>query len=275
MNTVAQAAALEKMIFRNTNCQLGRNISVTPANSTNRHLAYGRIILKAAVSVVSFDNGERETGLICLSGSATVQVGAQRYPLGEHDAIYIPRDSQIEISTKAEVDLVELSADVEARYPLQLVSYAEISKDPSLKFTAGAPGQRRHLNILLGKNVEAGRLVAGFTNSDPGNWTSWPPHEHGAMLEEMYIYIDMPAPAFGLQLVYNNTEYPETVIPVREGDAVLMPSGYHPNVSVPGHSIAFVWAMAAHREKLDRQFGVVKVQAEFSQAGSGLEASRK
>jgi 5-deoxy-glucuronate isomerase len=275
MNTPAQAAALEKMVFRNTHCKLGRNISVTPANSTNRHLAYGRIILKAAISEVSFANGERETGLICLSGSATVQVGAPRYQLGEHDAIYIPRDSQIAVSTNAEVDLVELSADVEGRYPLQLVSYAEISKDPSLKFTAGAPGQRRHLNILLGKNVEAGRLVAGFTNSEPGNWTSWPPHEHGAMLEEMYIYIDMPAPAFGLQLVYNNTEYPEMVIPVREGDAVLMPSGYHPNVSVPGHSIGFVWAMAAHREKLDRQFGVVKVQAEFSQAGSGLEASRK
>jgi len=35
-------------------------------------------------------------------------------------------------------------------------------------------------------------------------------------------------PAFGLQLVYNDREYPELVVPVRDGDAVLMPSGYHP-----------------------------------------------
>jgi 5-deoxy-glucuronate isomerase len=144
-----------------------------------------------------------------------------------------------------------------------------------MKFTAGSPGQMRNLNILLGKNVQAGRLLAGFTVSEPGNWTSWPPHEHAAMLEEMYVYFDMPAPAFGLQLVYNDTEYPEMVTPVRQGDAVLMPSGYHPNVSVPGHRICFLWAMAAHREVADRQFGVVNVQAGFGQAGSGLDASRK
>jgi 5-deoxy-glucuronate isomerase len=123
--------------------------------------------------------------------------------------------------------------------------------------------------------VEAGRLVAGFTYSDPGNWTSWPPHEHAKMLEEMYVYFDMPEPAFGIQLVYNNTQYPELVTVVRDGDAVLMPSGYHPNVSVPGHRIAFLWAMAAHQEVADRQFGVVNIQPGFGQGGSGLEAGRK
>jgi len=123
--------------------------------------------------------------------------------------------------------------------------------------------------------LDAGRILLGFTRSLPGNWTSWPPHEHTTILEEMYIYFDMPAPAFGLQLVYDNTEYPEMVVPVREGDAVLMPSGYHPNVSVPGHRICFIWAMAAHREKVDRQFGLVNVQPGFGQGGSGLEASRR
>jgi len=32
--------------------------------------------------------------------------------------------------------------------------------------------------------------------------------------------------------------------------------------------------MAAHREKVERLFGVVNVQPGFDQAGSGLEASR-
>lgn len=61
---------------------------------------------------------------------------------------------------------------------------------------------------------------------------------------------------------------------VRDGDAVLMPSGFHPNVSVPGHRISFLWAMAAHREVEDRQFGVVNVQRGFDQGGTGLEAGR-
>jgi 5-deoxy-glucuronate isomerase len=269
------ASPLEKMVFRSTNAKMGRHISVTPQNSTMRHLAYGRIRLDSTTPSVSFANGDRETGLILLSGKATVRTDGKEFELGQYDAIYIPRDSKIEVSTKSEVDIAEFSSDVEGKYPVQVVRYAETSKDAGLKFSAGGPGSSRQLNMLIAKNVEAGRLVAGFTHSDPGNWTSWPPHEHAKMLEEMYVYFDMPEPAYGIQLVYNNTEYPELVTVVRDGDAVLMPSGYHPNVSVPGHRIAFLWAMAAHREVEDRQFGVVNIQPGFQQGGSGLEVGRK
>ena len=95
------------------------------------------------------------------------------------------------------------------------------------------------------------------------------------MLEEAYLYIDMPDPGWGLQLVYNDPRNPELVAVVREGDVVLMPQGYHPNVSAPGGTINFLWMMAAIREGDDRQFGVVNVQPEYAQGGSGLEASRK
>jgi 5-deoxy-glucuronate isomerase len=129
--------------------------------------------------------------------------------------------------------------------------------------------------MLLAKNVKAGRLLAGFTISEPGNWTSWPPHEHAKMLEKLYVYFKMPPPAYAIQLVYDNTEYPELLTVVREGDAVLMPSGFHPNVSVPGHPICFLWAMAAHRESEDRQFGVVNLQRGFDHEFSGLETGQK
>lgn len=84
----------------------------------------------------------------------------------------------------------------------------------------------------------------------------------------------MPHPGYGIQLVYNDTEYPELVKVVRDGDAVLMPSGYHPNVSVFGHRIAFLW-VAAHQEVEDRQFDVVNIQPGFGQSDSGLEAGCK
>jgi 5-deoxy-glucuronate isomerase len=263
------------MIFRGTNAHTGRNISVTPGNSANRHLCYGRIILRDDVKSVSFNNGGMETALIVLSGHASFAVNDQKIELGQYDGIYIPRDAAIRIASDGQADIAEFSAAVDGHYPLQIVRYAEVAKDPALKFTAGGPGQQRSLNLVFGRNVQAGRLMAGFTISEPGNWTSWPPHEHTAMLEEMYVYFDMPEPAFGIQMVYNDTQYPELVTVVRDGDAVLMPGGYHPNVSVPGHRISFLWAMAAHREKEDRQYGVVNVQPGFGAGGSGLEASRK
>lgn len=267
--------SVEKMVFRKTNAQTGRHVVVTPKNSTMRHLSYGRIILNSSKPHVSFSNGKQETGLICLAGNAVVKTGGREFEVGQYDSIYITRDSAIEVATKSSADFAEFSAEVNGKYPLKFVRYAEVAKDPGLKFAAGTPGSRRELNMLLAKNVEAGRLIAGFTTSEPGNWTSWPPHEHAKMLEEMYVYFDMPEPAYGIQLVYNDTQYPELVVPVRDGDAVLMPSGYHPNVSVPGHRIAFLWAMAAHTEVEDRQFGVVNVQAGFEQGSSGLEAGRK
>jgi 5-deoxy-glucuronate isomerase len=274
MSTQGQAP-FEKMVFRKTNTQLGRHISVSPANSTMRHLAYGRIILNASVPQVAFSSGGHETALVCLSGAAEVTVGTQKFQLGQYDAIYAPRDSHIEVKTKSHLDIAEFYSDVEHDYPVQFISYQQTSKDPTLRFNTGGPANTRDLNILIGKNVNAGRLLVGFTFSEPGNWTSWPPHEHAKMLEEMYVYFDMPEPAYGLQLVYNNTEYPELVTAVRDGDVVLMPSGYHPNISVPGHRIAFLWAMAAHREVEDRQFGVVNIQPGFQAGGSGLEEARK
>ena len=83
------------------------------------------------------------------------------------------------------------------------------------------------------------------------------------------MYIDMPAPAFGVQLVYTNKTDPEVATIVREGDVVLMPAGYHPNVAAPGGQINFLWMMAANREDDDRLFGVVNVQPEFAATGSG------
>jgi len=104
-----------------------------------RHLAYGRIILNAAAPAESFSTGERETGLIVLSGNATVTDDR----------------GQRGITGTERRDL------------------------HSTRFFSESLGK---LHMLLAKNVEAGRLVAGFTISEPGDWTSWPPHEHAKML---------------------------------------------------------------------------------------------
>lgn len=267
--------ATGRLIFRATNREKGRHISITPENSAMKHLVYGRIILDKEKPGVAFSTGRLETGLICLSGACTIKAGGQTNQLERYDSIYLPRETDVEIATKDSVDLVEGSAEVETKYPLQVVRYKDVEKDGSLKFKTGGPATTRTVNITLGKNVEAGRILAGFTTSEPGHWTSWPPHEHASILEELYVYYDMPAPAFGVQFVYTNPDEPEFVGIVHDGDAVIMPKGFHPNVSVPGHPINFVWMMAAHREVEDRQFGVVTVQPGFDQGGSGLEASRK
>ena len=251
----------------------GRRTAVAPGATAARYLHYGRITLAAGDEPIKFNSNDHEIGLICLKGNATVTAGGERFSLDQYDAVYVSRDSEIEVGPGANgCDLAEVSAPVEKRYPTKFVSYKEVRQNPKLHLIAGKPPAERDLNVLIGANVEAGRIMAGVTFSTPGNWTSWPPHEHSKLLEEAYLFIDMPAPSFGVQFVYTDPEKPELVQVVREGDCVLMPQGYHPNVAAPGGQINFLWMMAAIREGEDRLYGVVNVQPEYAGGGSGLEA---
>ena len=275
MEITNQPITAESCVVRNTNSRKGRTRSIAPGATSARHLHYGRIILDAGDEPIRLSTAEHETSLICLKGGATVSVEGGAFKLGLYDSLYIPRDSEVEVAAGVEgCDIAEVSSPVANRYPVQLVRFADVQNDSTLHFKAGGSTAEREVNILIGKNVEAGRLLAGVTFSKPGNWTSWPPHEHAAMLEEAYLYVDMPAPGWGIQLVYTDPGAPELVAVVREGDCVLMPKGYHPNVAAPGGAINFLWMMAANREGEDRQFGVVNVQPEYAAGGSGLEASR-
>ena len=276
MNASPEPITARRCVVRDTAARPGRHLSVVPGKTAARHLHYGRIVLAAGSEPLCFSTEDRETGLLCLKGAATIEAQGESHSLVPYDGLYVPRDASVVVHPDSGgCDLAEIAAPVKNRHPVQLVRFAEVQKDPALHFRTGGPAAERDLNIVFGKNVEAGRILAGVTFSSPGNWTSWPPHEHAHMLEEAYLYIDMPAPGWGLQLVYTDPRDPELVTVVRDGDCVLMPQGYHPNVATPGSRINFVWMMAANREGEDRQFGVVNVQPDYAQGGSGLEAAHK
>ncbi len=276
IHTVSQCEpiAAETCVLRATHKSKGRIRFLAPGRSAVRYLHYGRIILDRGDQPVDFATGTHETGLIALGGSATVAAGGQSFALTRYDALYVPREHAVRVVPGGTgCDLAEISAPVTGQYPLQFVPFADVRRDPNLHFAAGSPNCERDLNIVIGKNVQAGRILAGVTFSKPGNWTSWPPHEHGRLLEEAYLYIDMPAPNWGLQMVFTDSEEPELVAKVGEGDVVVMPEGYHPNVAAPGSCINFLWMMAAHTEVADRQFGVVNVHPAYAAGGTGLEAA--
>ena len=270
---MTESITKDTCIVRNTASRKGRHFAVVPGQAATKYLHYGRIILDAGDAPVKFETKEKETGLICLKGSAEIRAGnpstslgaGQAFTLKRLDSLYVPRDASIEVKPGSSgCDLAEIAAPVDRAYPLQFVPYQSVQQDPGLHLNVGSATSKRQVDVLIGKNVEAGRILAGVTFSEPGNWTSWPPHEHAAMLEEAYLYIDMPAPSFGLQMVYTDAKEPELATIVREGDVVLMPQGYHPNVAAPGGSINFLWMMAAHRERDDRKYGVFNVQPEFA-----------
>lgn len=117
---------------------------------------------------------------------------------------------------------------------------------------------QREVFIMLGDKTPASRLLCGYTFGPDSGWTSWPPHEHAAMLEETYCYFDMPAPKMGYQITYleENGLYSDAVAhPVRSGNMVVFPCGYHPTVASPGTRNTYLWALVALRPE-DRVYGI-------------------
>src|ERR1044072_8747786 len=182
----------------------GRRTAGAPGATAARYLHNGRSTVAEGDPAIRLNSEDHEFGLICLNGKATVKVDGEVFALDRYDAVYVPRDSDIEVDAPEGCDLAEVSAPVAKRYPLKFVSYKEVRQNPKLHLIAGKPPAERDLNVLIGANVEAGRIMAGVTFSTPGNWTSWPPHEHSKLLEEAYLFIDMPAPSFGVQFVYTD-----------------------------------------------------------------------
>src|SRR5580704_8955362 len=150
-------------LVRGTANQQGRNVFIHPGNSSMRQVSYGGIRLGGDEKEVSFANEGQETGLICLTGSCEVLAGAETFTLRRDDAIYIPKGLSMTIQTASEVDLVECSAPVDGDYPLQFVSNEAVRKDEKLHFVSGTASAHREINIRVGSNIQAGRLVAGIT----------------------------------------------------------------------------------------------------------------
>jgi 5-deoxy-glucuronate isomerase len=251
-------------LFRQTHPVKGRKRLIDQSNTGLKFLRYGRIVFSGGEPPIAVDTKEEEIGLICLRGEGKVEVNGQGFGMKRYDALYLPRQTSAHLTSSEVFDLAECAAPVSQTYPVQFVPFDTVIKNPKLVNKAGFEPYARTIHTLIGEgNVQAGRILAGVTMSKEGNWTSWPPHDHSEVKEEIYLYVDMPEPNFAVHLNYWNFQEPEMVTIVREGDAVAIQKGFHYNVAAPGTVTTFLWMMAAIREKTDRVFTQVTVQPEF------------
>jgi 5-deoxy-glucuronate isomerase len=251
-------------LFRGTHQVQGRRRIIHQYNTGLEFLRYGRVVFGKGGGHVNIESADEEIGFICLGGSGGIQVEKDAFSLNKYDSLYLPIESRCTISSNGAFDLAEVAAPSSKKYPVQFVRFEEVKKNPDLVKQAGFEPYARALHTLIGeKNVQASRLLAGVTFSKDGNWTSWPPHDHSKEKEEIYLYIDMLHPNFGIHLNYTDFREMEMVVPVWEGDAVAIKKGFHYNVASPGTTIGFLWMMAAIREEKDRVFTQVTVQKEF------------
>lgn len=257
-------------LLRNTASKNGRNIFVTPENSEFKYISAGRIILDANTSSVTARNEGKETTLLVLHGSGRVTVGEDTWEVGRFDGVYVPRGAEFSVETDSELDIFEGNAPTSKTYPAAFVAFDAIKDKEGMYLKVGEEPHYRDIYKVVAENVDGSRLLTGVTLSKPGNWTSWPPHEHAATQEELYLFFDIPSPGFGTQYIYTSLGDPELIAPVYSDDAVTIVKGYHPNVGAPGYPMNFAWLLCSLEEETYRKVGGVNVQPEFQMA-TGLK----
>ena len=216
-----------------------------------------------------FETRQTEMCLAVIKGSAhfACALAGGSEEKGEavfRDMIIIPPNSRVECSSGQGV-LMAYEAPSELGAEFGHIRFADVDKNPKTHRLYGKKeiGSFRDVWNYVDSDYRCSRLMMGMCYGRDGNWTSWPPHEHGAEREEVYVYIDMEK-TFAVQLVYEDMDNPLAADIVREGDLISIPSGYHPNVGSPAGRIAFVYCMTA-KEPGKRQFMDLRLQKEYGE----------
>lgn len=197
-----------------------------------------------------------ESVLIVQSGAASARVGEQTWKLSRTDvfqerasAVYLPPGELLNIVPSSDFEGIIVSTPAAAGHPPLHVTPSDVRVN-----ARGRGNYAREVHDIFVNDSVAERIMVGETFNPAGHWSSFPPHKHDGkdgepVLEEVYYFRIDPPQGFGQQLLY--TADGECVSHVvRDGDAVLLPYGYHPVSSPPGYRLYYLWAMAGAERKL-------------------------
>ena len=236
-----------------------RELGLTFTSVRRTELADGR----SAV----FETRETEMCLVVIKGTADFSCALpggrkEKGSAGFRDMIFIPPNSRAECSSGHGV-LMCYEAPSELGAEFGHIRFADVDANPQThrRYGKKETGSFRDVWNYVDSDYRCSRLMLGICYGSAGGWTAWPPHEHGAEREEVYVYIDMEK-TFAVQLVYEDMDDPLAADIVREGDLISIPAGYHPNVGSPAGRIAYVYCMTA-KQPGKREFMDLRLQKEY------------
>ena len=234
----------------------------------------------------SFDTGENEFAFVNLSGLYSVRsskgswagIGgrASVFADGAH-ALYLPRRTSLTVTAEEAGEFAVTWVPTTEDHEPWLIQPEDVAIS-----IRGGDNVSRQINDLLPPGSPVHRIVLVEVYTPSGNWSSYPPHKHDvhiedeagelveADLEEVYFYhIDRPE-GFAYQRVYTDENSPmhaagspiDALVRVGHNEAVLVPEGYHPVVSMPGYTTYYLNVLAGSAQSLanqeDPNYGWVK-----------------
>jgi len=251
-------------------------LSITPESAGWDYISFQARRLAKGASW-SFDTGENEFAFVNLTGRYSVSsnrgdwqgIGgrANVFTSAAH-ALYLPRRTQLTVTAEEAGEFAVTWVPTDEDHDPWLIRPEDVPSG-----IRGGDNVSRQINDLLPPGSPVHRLVLVEVYTPSGNWSSYPPHKHDvhiedadgtlieADLEEVYFYrIDRPK-GFAYQRVYTDEHSPlhqagqpiDALVRVGHNEAVLVPEGYHPVVSMPGYTTYYLNVLAGSAQSLANQ----------------------
>ncbi|GGV94437.1 5-deoxy-glucuronate isomerase [Streptomyces gelaticus] len=220
-----------------------------------------RVLELAPGGVHTLVTGESEWIVLPLTGGCTVHSSGEIFELlgresvfsGVSDFAYVPRDTRAQIASGAGGRFALAGAKCERRLPARYGPAPEVP----VELRGSGNCSRQVNNFAAADTFVCDRLIAVEVLTPGGNWSSYPPHKHDehrpgaeSVLEEIY-YFEVEHGGLGYHRVSPSRDGGTDVLAeIRDGDAVLIPDGWHgPSIAPPGRTLYYLNVMAGPGEQ--------------------------
>lgn len=194
-------------------------------------------------------NGE-EAAFVLLGGTCQADWGKGKQRIGERKnvfdgypyTLYLPNGNAVSFTAETVCEIAECRVPSKAQLKPRLIT----PQDVVSSLRGGGNASRQIVDIMT-PSFPADKLMVVEVYTPGGNWSSYPPHKHDVHdppdevdLDEIYYYRMNQENAFAFQHLYSHQSASERTLKTRDGDAVLVRSGYHPVVAGPGYDVYYL-----------------------------------
>lgn len=237
----------------------GAILAITPESAGWTYVGF-EVLKLAEGQTVSKETGDREVCLVLLSGIADVATANGKWNrIGKRMnvfeqippySVYVPGNDRYEVTALTGLELAICSAPGRGGHAARLIAPEQVGVE-----TRGYGNIERYIHNILPEQEPADSLLVVEVFTPNGHWSSYPPHKHDrdalpeeSFLEETYYFRVKPERGFAVQRVYTDDRTLDETLVVKDGEAVLVPRGYHPVSAPPGYDVYYLNVMAGpHR----------------------------
>jgi 5-deoxy-glucuronate isomerase len=200
--------------------------------------------------VYSAETRGEEAAFVLLGGTCKADWGRGAERIGKRKnvfdgfpyALYLPTGNKVSFTAETVCEIAECRAPSTAQLSPKLITPNDVASG----LRGGGNASRQIVDVMT-PAFPADKLIVVEVYTPGGNWSSYPPHKHDIHnpptevdLDEIYYYRMNHEKAFALQHLYAGQHSPEHTVKTRDGDAVLVRSGYHPVVAGPGYDVYYL-----------------------------------